>query len=148
MPAEAQYKQQEIPKKNQAGFSLIEILVAFVILAMALTVIFRIFSGGLRNVSLSQDYARAEMIAESQMSVIGSSEALLTGITTGEWGGRFSWERVIEPYHPWPQDKKLNAPIEAYWITVNVAWRHSSGNSQIALSSVRVKHTPKNKRRG
>jgi len=60
--------------KHQQGFSLIEILVAFVILAMSLTVIFRIFSGGLRNVALSEDYAQAVLVAESQLSAIGVSE--------------------------------------------------------------------------
>lgn len=118
------------------------------ILTMALTVIFRIFSGGLRNVSLSQDYARAELVAESQLSVVGITEPLQTGITTGEWGDRFIWERSIERYQPWEESRKLNAPVLAYWVTVKVNWKHSGGDSQISLSSVRLKPDAKKPGRG
>jgi general secretion pathway protein I len=130
-----------VKRQSQQGFSLIEILVAFMILAMSLTVIFRIFSGGLRNISLAEDYARAQMIAESQLSSIGVITPLQTGTTTGEWGERFRWESVIEHYQPWQQEKALITPVTAYHVTVNVYWQHSAGNSQISLSSVRLQHS-------
>ncbi|MGB5454656.1 MAG: type II secretion system protein [Gammaproteobacteria bacterium] len=126
--------------RRQRGFSLIEILVAFMILAMSLTVIFRIFSGGLRNVALSEDYARAVLVAEAQLSAIGISEPLEQGVSSGEWGKRFRWERVIENYQPWEQqDKQLSARVLAYQVTVNVDWEHAGRSRQISLSSVRLK---------
>ncbi len=123
---------------RQHGFSLIEVLVAFMILAMALTVIFRIFAGGLRNVSLSQDYARAELLAESQMSAVGLDEPLQAGVTGGDWGERFNWERTIDEYQPWSDRRRLNAEVRAYRITVKVSWQHSGGHSEVVLSSVRL----------
>ncbi|MGB5601452.1 MAG: type II secretion system protein [Gammaproteobacteria bacterium] len=126
--------------RRQRGFSLIEILVAFMILAMSLTVIFRIFSGGLRNVALSEDYARAVLVAEAQLSAIGISEPLEQGVSSGEWGKRFRWERVIENYQPWEQqDKQLSARVLAYQVTVNVDWEHAGRSRQISLRSVRLK---------
>ncbi|MGB5520546.1 MAG: type II secretion system protein [Gammaproteobacteria bacterium] len=126
--------------RRQRGFSLIEILVAFMILAMSLTVIFRIFSGGLRNVALSEDYARAVLVAEAQLSAIGISEPLEQGVSSGEWGTRFRWERVIENYQPWEQqDKQLSARVLAYQVTVNVDWEHAGRSRQISLRSVRLK---------
>ena len=125
--------------RKQRGFSLIEILVAFMILSMSLTVIFRIFSGGLRNVALSEDYARAVLVAESQLSAIGVSEPLQRGVASGEWGERFRWERVIEYYQPWEQDKELTASLQAYRVTVNVGWEHAGRSRQITLNSVRLK---------
>jgi len=125
--------------RHQRGFSLIEILVAFMILAMSLTVIFRIFSGGLRNVALSEDYARAVLVAQSQLSVSGISEPLQPGLSSGEWDGRFRWQRLVEPYRPWQQDKQLVATLTAYRVTVKVSWQHAGGTRQIRLSSVRLK---------
>jgi general secretion pathway protein I len=125
--------------KHQQGFSLIEILVAFMILAMSLTVIFRIFSGGLRNVALSEDYAQAVLVAESQLSVTGVSEPLEQGVASGVWGDRFHWQRTIEHYQPWEQDKELAASMLGYLVTVNVDWEHAGRNRQISLSSVRLK---------
>jgi general secretion pathway protein I len=127
--------------RYQRGFSLIEILVAFVILAMSLTVIFRIFSGGLRNVALSEDYAQAVLLAESQLSAVGVSEPLEQGVTTGEWNDRFRWQRMVELYQPWEQDKALLAPLLGYFVTVSVDWEHAGKNRQISLSSVRLKQT-------
>ena len=66
---------------KQGGYSLIEVLVAFVILAMALTVLLRIFSGGLRNVDAATDYAQAVVIANAQMNSPGSIEPLQPGET-------------------------------------------------------------------
>ena len=124
--------------RNQRGFSLIEVLVAFMILAMSLTVIYRIFSGGLRNVAVSEDYARAVLVAESQLSAIGITEPLERGVSSGEWGERFRWERVVENYQPWEQDKQLTTKLLAYMITVNVDWEHAGQTRQISLNSVRL----------
>jgi general secretion pathway protein I len=135
-------------RRRQQGFSLIEILVAFVILAMSLTVIFRIFSGGLRNVALSEDYAQAVLVAESQLSAIGVSEPLEPGVTSGEWGDRFRWQRTVEHYQPWEQDKELTAPLQGYHVTVNVDWEHAGRNRQISLSSVRLKQLERSAGRG
>ena len=57
-------------QRHQQGFSLIEILVAFMILAMSLTVIFRIFSSGTRNVALSEDYAQAVLVTEAGVPLV------------------------------------------------------------------------------
>ena len=134
--------------RSQQGFTLIEILVAFMILALTLTVIFRIFSGGLRNVALSEDYARAVLVAESQLSSAGISQPLELGVTSGEWGTRFRWERVVEYYRPWEQDKALTAPLQAFQVTVNVDWEHAGDTRQISLSSVRLKPLPRTGRPG
>jgi general secretion pathway protein I len=135
-------------RAKQQGFSLIEILVAFMILAMSLTVIFRIFSGGLRNVSLSEDYARAVLVAESQLATAGVTEPLQRGVTSGEWDRRFSWERVVEPYQAWEQDRELAARVQAYRVTVSVDWKHAGKTRQVSLSSVRLKQLERTGVRG
>ena len=126
-------------KRAQKGVTLIEVLVAFMILSMSLTVIFTIVSGGLRNVALSVDYARAVLLAESQLSAIGVTEPLQRGVTSGEWGERFHWERVVEHYQPWEQDRELDAPLQGYRVTVRVDWKHAGRSRQITLNSVRLK---------
>ena len=108
------------------------------ILAMALTVIFRIFAGGMRNVSLSQDYARAELLADSQLSAAGMEHPLQAGISAGDWGERFTWERSIEAYEPWPDGRRVKLPVRAYRVTVKVSWNHGGGEREVVLSSVKL----------
>ena len=47
------------------GFSLLEVLVAFVILALVATALFRLFSGALQNASAAEEWSRAVLVAES-----------------------------------------------------------------------------------
>ena len=125
--------------RHQQGLTLIEIQVAFMILTLSLTIIFRIFSGGLRNIALSEDYARSVLVAESQLSAIGISEPLESGVTSGKWDVRFRWVRVVENFLPWEENKELTAPLLAYRVTVNVDWEHAGHARQITLRSVRLK---------
>ena len=50
---------------RQSGFSLLEVLVAFSILALALGVLLQSFSTGMRGVTQSGLYSRATLLAES-----------------------------------------------------------------------------------
>ena len=79
---------------------------------------------------------------------IGVSEPLEQGVSSGEWGDRFRWQRLVEHYQPWEQDKELTAPLLGYLVTVNVDWEHAGRNRQISLSSVRLKKLERSSGRG
>ena len=86
-------------KRASSGFSLLEVLVAFVILALTLSVVMRIFSGGLRNVALADGYSRAVLLAESRLAEL--SVLPLEGEASGEFDGKYRWRSSI---HPWADD--------------------------------------------
>jgi general secretion pathway protein I len=122
------------------GFTLIEVLVAFMILALSLSVLFRIFSGGLNNVAVAGDYAQAVLVAESQLAVVGRSEPLVAGQTYGESGERFRWRRIIEDYMPWEDETALR--VSGYRVTVEVSWTRNGRDQRIILNSLRVQQRP------
>ena len=126
----------------QQGFTLIEVLVAFMILTLSVSVLLRIFSGGLNNVAVAGNYAQAVLVAESQLALVGRSEPLLVGQTYGESGERFRWRRIIESYLPWEDDTALTVPVSGYHVTVEVSWTHNGRNQQITLNSLRVQNRP------
>ena len=76
---------------NQCGFSLIEVLVSFVLLSMALAVILQIFSTNLRGMDRVGKQTRALVLAESKLAAVGREIPLATGQTEGQSGG-FSWQ--------------------------------------------------------
>lgn len=123
---------------RQQGFTLIEILVAFMVLTLTLTVVFRIFSEGLRNVQLSSDYSQAVMVAESQLTATGVTTPLEIGEASGAWDERFHWQRVIETYQPWEEQKELTRKVDSYRVTVNVAWDRYEKQRRLSLSSIRL----------
>jgi general secretion pathway protein I len=135
-------------RRTARGFTLIEVLVAFMILALSLGVLFRIFSGGLNNVAVAGDYAQAVLVAESQLAVLGRSEPLEIGQTFGESGERFRWQRTIEEYTPWEYEGDLRAPVSGYRVTVQVSWSRNGRDKRIILDSLRVQKRPDNQGAG
>lgn len=123
---------------HHRGYTLIEVLVAFMILALALTVLLRIFSGGLRNVSVSSDYARATLIAESQLAAAGLGGTLAPGVTHGEVDQRFQWTQSVAAYAPFPGYAAAAKNLPAYEITVTVEWSHGDGTRSVDLATVRL----------
>jgi general secretion pathway protein I len=85
-------------KRSQRGFSLLEILVAFVLLALAMAVLMQIFSSSLNGASVADRYAKATMIAESKLAAAGVEDALKEGSTNGTYDDLFSWVVEIKPF--------------------------------------------------
>jgi general secretion pathway protein I len=134
-------------RTSQGGFTLIEVLVAFMILALSLAVMMRIFSGGLRNVALAADYSRAVLVAEAQLAAAGVSEPLVSGATTGDWDERFHWQRVIDAYRLEHQGDG-DLPVNGYRVTVRVEFEHAGQTREVTLDSLRLAPATTAERRG
>ncbi|HMB72394.1 MAG TPA: prepilin-type N-terminal cleavage/methylation domain-containing protein, partial [Gammaproteobacteria bacterium] len=80
---------------SQYGYTLIEVLVAFAILAMTLTVLYRIFAAGLNNVGASSEYLQAVQIAEARLEATGVNEALQAGRIEGIELEKFRWTQSV-----------------------------------------------------
>lgn len=135
-------KCRSFPKDaRQRGFSLIEILVAFSILALALGVLLNIFSGGLRSAIVSEEYQQALAIAESQLARVGFDLMVEDGVVTGVEQGKFSWRIQGTPFEV-PQVKKDQAPlaalIRAYKVQVSVEWEEGQDSRSVVLNTIRL----------
>lgn len=85
--------------KRQRGYSLIEVIVAFALLALALTLLLGSLSGAARQVRQADDYGRAALHAQSLLAVVGIEEPLAPGRREGDWEqGRYRWVLEAEPY--------------------------------------------------
>jgi len=136
-------------KRASAGFSLLEILVAFVILALTLSVMMRIFSGGLRNVGLADDYSRATLLAESRLAELGVQP--VEGEAEGEFDQKFRWHSTIRPWADdadaqGPEAQPMEAqplPVRLMEIEVKVAWGEQGGKSrEVGLSTLQLASAP------
>lgn len=85
--------------KRQRGFSLIEVIVAFALLALALTLLLGSLSGAARQVRQADDYSRAALHAQSLLAGLGIEEPLKPGSRQGEWeAGRYRWTLQVTPF--------------------------------------------------
>lgn len=121
------------------GMTLIEVLVAFVLLSLSLAVIFHIFAGGMRNARMAEQYSRAVFLAESKLASVGLERALAVGELGGVSESNLQWRILIEPV-----DEATRSPSTAaasrrlYQVTVRVGWTEGDKTRQVELKSHRL----------
>ncbi|MCG8615536.1 MAG: prepilin-type N-terminal cleavage/methylation domain-containing protein [Desulfobacterales bacterium] len=76
-------------ERAQGGFTLLEILVAMAVLAIALTSVFRLQSGSIALSEAARFKALAPVLAERQMAVL-AQEHYETDGDSGEFGGPYA----------------------------------------------------------
>lgn len=82
--------------KAEDGFTLVEALVAFVILAGAVILSFQIFADGLRRLSAVEARTKTVNVAKSELARLSSSKSISGGVTTGTTEG-IAWKITVTP---------------------------------------------------
>lgn len=121
---------------TQHGFSLLEILVAFSILAFSLTILLNIFSSGLRRTIISEEYQQAVIIAQSKLATAGVEKELGHGRQDGVVLERYFWLLYAEPIIIEGLGEDLN--VVPYQVTVTVEWAAGKNNRQLELTTIKL----------
>ena len=86
-------------RRRQGGYTLIEVIIAFALLALGLSLLLGTLSGAARQVRWSGDAGRAALYAQSLLDQVGVGEELQPGRTEGDVdGGRYHWSLSISPW--------------------------------------------------
>ena len=133
------------PSAGAAGFSLLEVLVAFVILALVGTALFRLFGASLNNASLADEYSRATLYAESRLAAAAAETPLRERTDQGASDdSRYAWSTKVEPYAlpgaTADQERMAQMlPLRPWRLTVTVSWPGDFGGQRsFSLSTVRL----------
>ncbi len=122
----------------QTGMSLIEVLVAFVILGMVMAVIMRINATSLRNHDVSKAYLQALRVAESRMLAEGLDESSRILIRTGEESGGIRWEFTRQPYEGWREERLQGLQATPVEETISVSWGEEPFSRQLGFSRINL----------
>ncbi|MCP4690773.1 MAG: prepilin-type N-terminal cleavage/methylation domain-containing protein [Desulfobacterales bacterium] len=112
--------------RGPAGFTLIEILTAMMILTISMVMIMQLFSGGLRAGKLSEDYNRAILHARAKMEETLIEENLTEGVLEGEFEDGFRWKTEIAAHLDPEEELEENpppVPVSLVDVKVEVGWR-------------------------
>jgi len=125
---------------KERGFSLLEILVAFVILALSLGILLNIFSSGINNAAVAEEYTAAVQIAEALMAQTGVETPLQAGQTSGQEDKKYRWLVVVTPFNS--AIAKLNTEVitvTLFKVKVSVNWGDANDNDrQIELTTLKL----------
>ncbi len=122
-------------RSRVAGFSLLEVLVAFVLLALVLGALLRVFGQGLAHAAIAEEYARAALLAESHLASLGQQEPLLPGTWRGNFDDRFRWELYLLPHE---EDTASPIPAALLRAELTVFWSSGSRQRQLTLTTLRL----------
>ena len=123
--------------KNEQGFSLLEVVVALMIMAGGFLAVLNLFSGSVRSIDFSGQYLKAVTLANSKMN-----ELEIQNFTVDDSSGNFKneenyrWEIDISPY-----DSDLNnkeSGIQLQKILLKVLWNDDGHTRNIELATLRL----------
>ncbi len=127
---------------SMRGFTLIEVIVAFAVLALALTLLLGTLSGAAKQVRWADDAGRAALHAQSLLDQTGVGEALQPGQSDGEFeDGRYRWTLQVEPWRDQSaQDTGLIDPgaSRLMRLTLAVQWGDGGPRQSLQLQSLRL----------
>lgn len=120
---------------NKKGFTLLEVLIATAIMAIAITVIIQLFSANLRNIAVSDDYVKAVTKAHIKMRELldenDISEKAYTEITNDGYRMDISISETL-------QDRTENLNVKLYEINLKVSWWKGNKEKFLNLKTLKT----------
>ena len=127
------------PARRQSGFSLIEMIVALVILSLSLGMLYQATAGATRNVRVDERYSYAILLAQSLLAQHATAPP--EGIRTGGAIEDYRW-RLATTALPPPE----NLPAVAlHQLDVDVSWDDGGGKARtVKLTTIVPQTAPAN----
>jgi general secretion pathway protein I len=128
-------------RRREAGFTLLEVLVAFTIFALSFAAILQIFSGGLSNAEVADRALVALGHAESLLAAAGVEEPLTEGERSGLLPGGMAWRETVTRHSDATTPAVPAAGLQPYRVTVTVTWDPDNGRGRardVTLTSLRL----------
>ncbi|MGJ4973118.1 type IV pilus modification PilV family protein [Bradyrhizobium sp. HKCCYLRH1073] len=121
---------------DEAGFTLVEVLVALAMLSIGLALVMSLFSTGLSRTGMAERVAGAVALAQSLMAQVGNSIPLRTETRDGTEANGYRWRLAMQPYRSAPSGDAR--PVELYQVSVEIGWLEGQDSRAYALSTLRL----------
>lgn len=125
---------------SQRGFTLIEIVVAFAILALGLGIAMQIAGGAMRNARQAATRTDAALYAQSLLDSVGVGERLEEGGTSGDFDEMFHLDLDAQKYEiesETPIEPGL-APVQLYRLELRVTWEAGGKEQEARFTTLRA----------
>ena len=120
------------------GFTLLEVVVAFTVLAVSLGAIFYAFGTGATNAALSERYTIATLLAESQLAATGVETPLVFGASEGKLTDGYRWRQTVSPIGNSTAEPSKRQTAQLYEVVLEVLWDESGKTRSVSLRTHRI----------
>jgi general secretion pathway protein I len=134
-------------RRHARGFTLLEVMLAFVLLAGSLGLLMGMLSGGLKQVRDAGRDTEATLHAQSLLDALGTLEPIVPGHREGTLeDGRYRWAMEVETFDdpaPAPPEAQPVAPLEGgpvlYRVALDIAWGKGGPREQLRFVTLRAR---------
>ena len=126
------------PRPGQSGFTLLEVLVAIMIMGLSLGALLQQFALASRSGSASYDATRATMHAREKLEELKLLPQLGEGVQSGSFDDGFEWETRVQFYYYDEMEDAVfeNMRYETYLLSAVVTWRYGTRAKQVELETL------------
>jgi len=125
--------------KSQAGFTLVEIMVAFAILGLVAGAVLSVFSSGPGRIAYADNERMAVVAVKSLLDELGTERV----IEAGEWQGDLQtgghWKLAIEPYDDAKRDPDRQRVVTPYLVRAHATAGTAWNAARVDIETVRLK---------
>jgi general secretion pathway protein I len=124
-----------------AGFTLLEVVVALAIAGLALVGLFQAGTGGLFAVDTAARAEEALQRAQSHLAAVGRDAALIEGDSRGDDGGGYRWRLRIQPVaqrQGLGADGVTSQTTSLFDVAVAISWRVRGHERAVVLRTLRL----------
>ena len=124
--------------RRARGFSLLESLVAFAIMAMSLGLLYQVMGGNARSTAGLAERERAALLAESLMAAYELVPP--EGVSDSGESAGYAWQVASAPY-PTPANSRPDT-ARLHELRIVVRWQAGGASREFALATLRPERLP------
>jgi general secretion pathway protein I len=125
--------------RQARGFSLLEVIAAIMLLAIAFGALMRVAGGSIRLSQQASDYTQAALWARSALDSRFVLEPMQPGVTQGQFDNRYRWRLQVTPWAV-PNTAPPGTPyaFRMYKLDLDVMWGSAPFEHTARFSTLRI----------
>ena len=136
-------QKQKKRTRSQAGFTLLEVLLAVVIMGVSLTTILLQFQTALHAGSISQGRTNAVIYAKEKLESLKIEDELSESSQSGTFENGYEWETEVSLYEYEEEDQEEDISYEdlrheTYKLRAAVKWNSGINKRQVELITLKT----------
>ena len=129
-------------RRTSRGFTLLEVMLAFVVFALSFATVLEIMAGSMRSVRRASDDTQVALFAQSIMDLVGTEIPIEEGQFNGMGMDRYEWHLDIYLYGVSDEDMRSQelaemSGIELYRVDLDINWDVGRRQRDLHFSTMR-----------
>jgi prepilin-type N-terminal cleavage/methylation domain-containing protein len=130
---------------SPSGFTLLEVMVALMIMGIGLVSVLELFSGSIRLGVKASQRTQAAIYGQNVMDRIFAQEQLEDGEVSGELPNGYAWRARVQEIYPdddndrlRPEDENETDFLHLKEVEVSIVWQENFGQQEFVLHALRA----------